>query len=128
MARSKQRQSAAKRRFRRGLENMGKTKYLAKARRRKGTAKKTDFLKSFLRLLCVFAPLREIALFCVKLLYLELAQFRYEALGAVLSFALPIPLLRDVVGQHTVGLIGMDPERLGEIGVECRAIGGDGRL
>src|SRR5439155_11534045 len=51
-----------------------------------------------------------------------------KAFAAVLAFALPVPLLRDIAGQHAIGLIGVNAERLGKIGVESGAIGGDGRL
>src|SRR6516225_3649336 len=48
--------------------------------------------------------------------------------ASVLTLALPVPLLRDLPWQHAVSHVGMNPQRLRQIGVECRSVGGDGRL
>ena len=46
----------------------------------------------------------------------------------MLTLALPVPLLRDVPGEHAIGLIGVNPEGLGQVGVERCAVGSDSRL
>src|SRR6516164_5407050 len=51
-----------------------------------------------------------------------------QPIGAVLTFAFPVPLLRDVPRQHAIRQIGVNPERLCQIGVEGCSISGDGRL